>query len=514
MKLLLCFIALQITLLFSFELIAQEKDTVQCGWYHWDPYQYLDKNQQITGLDHALVKAIFNASSIEVNYDPKAKDTWRKNLQDVLLGNKDIAAGAFASDIRKKNYHLSKPYRYEWNTLYVRTDALDQFDVHLIDDLIALIKQKKYRLGVIKGYKYTSDELNQFIAEELAEKSIHIVESTTEEENFDNIIDKKVDIVVSDRLVGAQILWNKKLGNLVSEYALKLPAKPIHLLIHKSKDPERNAYNLRLLNAFNLGVEQLSNSGEIRKIIGRYLFPVLMNITVQRDWFYIIDIVGAIFFAMAGLLIARDNRYDIFGTLVMTGLLVTGGGLMRDIIVGRYPVILSSPDYIYIVVIMCIVGFFLSFLHDFMILKLPFYRFCVEKHHKKWLFQRELIEAIGLGAYTIIGVGVAVEMQLAPLWLWGPLLGCLTSCGGGIVANALRQGEEIKSMRGNIDPECALFWGIFFSFFLIWQADRLNPNEVFIGVLITLAGSTFTMLVTHRYKLKSPRMLHKKGNCP
>lgn len=505
MRKLFWIITLHITALFSAGVVATDKETITAGWYHWDPYQYLDENRQLTGLDYALVKAIFNASSIEVDYDPDSLDSWNKNQQDVLSGEKDVAAGAFTSEHRKKVYHLSKPYRYEWNTLYVRSNMLEDFDVYLIEDLIELIKQKQFRLGVIKGYNYTSNELNQFVADETAKGSPHIVAATTEEENFENIVSGKADIVVSDRLVGARILWKKKLGGVISEHQLKLPAKPIHLLIHRSKDPAKDARSMRLLSAFNQGVDQLTADGGINAIIGNYLFPVLMNITVQRDWFYIVDIVGALFFALAGLLIARDNKYDIFGTLVMTGLLVTGGGLMRDLIVGRYPVVLKIPDYIYIIVLVCSIGFLLCFLHEYMMSKLPSYRASVQRHHKHFLFSRELIEAIALGAYTIVGVGVAVEMKLAPLWLWGPLLGCLTSCGGGIIANALRTGE-VKNMRGGVEPECALFWGTFFSLFMMWQADRLDPKEVFIGVMITLAGCTITMLMTSRYRLESPCM--------
>ena len=490
-------------LLFSISSAAEEKQVIKCGWYHWDPYQFVNGSGNLVGLDVALIKTIFEASDIEVEYDEDAEDSWKKNQDDVYTGVKQIAAGAFQTPDREAKYHLTRAYRYEWNSLYVRTeDARLKFNS--ISDMIQFVeKNKKYRLGVIQGYKYTSNELNNYIAQSIAKGSDRLVTSVTEEENFERLSDGKVRFVVSDRLVGARILWKNDLGGKIVEHPLKLPALPIHVLIHKNADPEIDKRMRELVEAFNRGLDKLETNGKIDKIVGNYLFPVLMNITVQRDWFYLIDILGAVFFSIAGLLIAKDHRYDIFGTIVMVALLATGGGLMRDLLVGRMPVVLRSPDYVYIVALISFGGFFLLSLHA---------RIAQESQRYYAFFERaalffnlrKFIEAVALGAYTIIGVGVAVEMKVSPLWLWGPILGCLTSCGGGVLAAALRKGDDATNMRGGLDPECSLVWGAFFSFFLVWQTDRLNPDEVLLGVLVTLSGTALTLIVLNQLKVKSP----------
>lgn len=486
----------------SQNLWANDAKVLTAGWYHWAPYQYIDESGKLTGLDVALVRAIFNSQGFEVNYVMGDADTWEKNQKDVLEGTKDIAAGAFDSEFRQANYHVSEPYRFEWNSLYVRREALADFDVSSIDRLIDLLIEKRLRLGVIGGYTYTTPELNTYIAEQVKSASGLVVAAATEEENFNNIVNEEVDIVVSDRLVGARIVWSKNLGGTLSEHPVKLTAKPIHLLIHRSKDPVKNAANLKLLDAFNQGTQQLTVNGQINNIIGNYLFPVLMNITVQTDWFFTIDIIGAIFFAMAGLFIARDKSYDFFGTLVMTALFVAGGGLIRDLIVGRHPAILATNHYISIIVIGCCAGFTLQMLHQFLELRVAWYRKVIARHSGYYLTLRRIMEAIALGAYTIVGVGVAIETRLEPLWLWGPLLGCLTSCGGGLIASALN-GVRNTNMLGGIEPEASLFWGMFFSLFMVWQIQRLNPSEVFIGVMVTLAGCAVTSLTLSHFQIRS-----------
>lgn len=491
--------------------VRAEFETISCGWYHWDPYQYLDEDRNLTGLDVALLKAIFAESEVLVIYDADAQDDWKKNQADVLSGEKHIVAGAFDTPERREVYHLSKPYRYEWNALYLRTEMLEQLQTGAIDELIQMIRQKQLRLGVIGGYKYTSDALNAYIKEERDAAGARVVESRTEERSFEKLANGKVDLVVSDRLVGARIIWQKKLGNLVSEHPIKLPEKPIHVLFHKSDDPVVEEETMRRLDLFNSNVEKLTRSGDVNNIIGHYLFPVLMNITVQRSWFHMIDILGATFFALTGLLIARDQKYDIFGTLVMVTLLAAGGGAMRDLIVGRPLALLNNTYYFHIILTFGILGFLICGLNNYLTYNCRNYEVMSASNQKKWMFLREVVEAVALGAYTIVGVGVAVEMKLHPLWLWGPILGCLTSCGGGIVANSLRHGEEIVAMRGAVAPECSLIWGAFLSQFLIWQTNRLNPREVLVGVVVTMAGTAITILIAGKFKINSPCLNYAKA---
>lgn len=506
LRLLLPIIALLLSAPFKASAFStEESEPVPCAWYHWDPYQHKNAQGHLEGLDIALVSEILAFGGYKADYNKNDQQSWGGNQKAVLDGDKWLTAGAFETEQRRQAYHVSKAYRYEWNALYIRADQQQNLNVASVSELTERLKTQSLRLGVIQDYKYTSSELNAFIAESRGHYNTPILESFTEEQNFENLINGSVDFVIADRLVGARILWKNKLGSQIIEHPLKLPALPIHALIHKSTNPVIDSEMQALVDNFNLGVDQLTENGQLDKIIGQYLFPVLMNITVQRDWFYLIDIIGAIFFSITGLLIAKDNRFDIFGTLVMTALLATGGGLIRDLLVGRTPVVLRSPDYLYIVGVIALGGFLLLNLHTRSMHNHPRYARLM-KNPRAWDKLREVIEAIALGAYTIIGVGVAVEMDLDPLWLWGPILGCITSCGGSILAAALRKKEDNKSFHGGLDPECSLIWGSLFSTFLIWQTDRLNPDEVLMGVIVTLVGVTLTLIAMSHFKVSSPRI--------
>ena len=103
-----------ILLLLPLSVIAQEGSTVlKCGWYPWDPYQYLVVQQDVerlTGLDVQLVRSVFAQMGHGVSYE---EVSWKQHQLDVKNGTRDIAAGAFKNPARAEYAYFSAPYRKE-----------------------------------------------------------------------------------------------------------------------------------------------------------------------------------------------------------------------------------------------------------------------------------------------------------------------------------------------------------------------------------------------------------------
>lgn len=496
-----------VLLCIPFFATAQMQDTIQCAWYTWKPYQYINSQGELAGLDHALITHIFREAKIEVVYNSRERDSWEKNQSDVLEGKKTFTSGAFWTSEREEQYFVSNPYRHEWNTMYVLKAEKELSKIMNLNQLLDYIKENGLKLGVIAGYKYSSHIINSFI-DQYGDQEKYVVKSLDEEGNFNKLVEGKANIIIADRITGAQIIWkNRNLWNrTVSEHMIRLPSKPIHLLMHKSKDSLLYKKNKLLMDKFNTSLAQLEKKGVLNDLIANYLFPVLMNITVQTQWFQLIDYIGAIFFAIAGFLIARENRFDIFGTIVMVNLLTSGGGVLRDILVGKTPSFLQDVTYLYIILSVSFLGFIATYLHLYLIQKYEEYYEWMHRYTKRFVVIRMSIESIALGAYTIIGVGIAVEMNLRPLWIWGPFLGVLTSCGGGIIADCLLKDRNNNSFKGHIDPEISMLGAIGFSFFLLWQVNRLNPNEVFLGVLVTIIAMAAIFYILLLLRAKSPSL--------
>lgn len=117
-----------------------------------------------------------------------------------------------------------------------------------------------------------------------------------------------------------------------------------------------------LVERFNQTLLHMQNSGEYNKVMRDYLLPVLLGQTAGQTWFFIIDLIGTIAFAISGLLLAREGEYSLFGALVLAALPSIGGGVMRDILINRETLsVLNSP--IYLVTIFSIVMFFYLVFH-------------------------------------------------------------------------------------------------------------------------------------------------------
>ena len=128
----------------------------------------------------------------------------------------------------------------------------------------------------------------------------------------------------------------------------------------------------------------------------------------------ILDYLGTVAFAITGASKAIAHKADIFGILVLASVVGVAGGITRDVIFGRFPTAFSDPIYISLTVITGVVMFFL-----FSYLK---------KKMNIWL----VVDAVGLGVFSIIGASIAyqvVGMEFLPM-LFG---GMITAIGGGIL---------------------------------------------------------------------------------
>ncbi|MDX2362452.1 MAG: TRIC cation channel family protein [Crocinitomicaceae bacterium] len=496
-----------LVLIFTTASMGSAQTELKGGWYPWSPYQYLNESGNLEGLDYELITTIFEHAEIPISYDPNDSDTtWDKNQSDVYEGLKAFTGGAFITEERKKKYFISDAYREEWNSLYIRRDDHELNGIHDLTAFIDYLETNKIKVGVVEAYVYSSDVLNDYVRRQKKNGENCLVEVGNEAENFQNQIAGKVRVVFADRLVGANILWSKGWTKEIVPHPIQIPPKTIHLLVHKSDDPLVNLKYKEYLKKFNESLAELKREGVIKQLFHRHLFPVLMSITVQTDWFAIIDTIGIIFFAFSGLLIALDNKFDIFGTLLMTFLLCAGGGVIRDLLVDRPLALLESPFIIEAILIIAFGGFLLFRLHFWLSNNNKAYKIRTQFGANKLLFIRTVIDAMALGAYTLVGVGVAVEMELDYLLIWGPFLGCITACGGGIIARTIAAESKNVALSGSLDPEVSLVLGLCFSQFLLWQTDRLNPYEVFIAVLVTMIASTALLVLVHWRTWRSPKI--------
>src|SRR5690606_1010779 len=122
--------------------------------------------------------------------------------------------------------------------------------------------------------------------------------------------------------------------------------------------------------------------------------------------------------AMSGALAAGRRDMDIFGVAVIAFVTALGGGTIRDMVLGRFPIGWTQhPEYIYLVIT---AGLATTLIARYM-------------HHLKRLFL--VLDAMGLIAFSLIGSTIALDMGYPVIVVI--MAGMMTGIFGGILRDVL-----------------------------------------------------------------------------
>lgn len=76
----------------------------------------------------------------------------------------------------------------------------------------------------------------------------------------------------------------------------------------------------------------------------------------------VIEYIGTIAFAISGALIAIENKMDILGVVILGSTTAVGGGLFRDIIIGRdMPSMFANPSYVIVAAVTTLIVFIVMY---------------------------------------------------------------------------------------------------------------------------------------------------------
>lgn len=142
----------------------------------------------------------------------------------------------------------------------------------------------------------------------------------------------------------------------------------------------------------------------------------------------ILDIIGVIAFAISGAMIAIEKNLDLLGVCVLGIVTAVGGGIVRDVILGITPPrIFTNPRDMFIAAIISCIVFMVIFLKKY-------------KNKKIKLVTDNILmlsDAIGLGAFTIIGINVAINTLTNYNSFLLVFVGVVTGVGGGVIRDIM-----------------------------------------------------------------------------
>lgn len=158
------------------------------------------------------------------------------------------------------------------------------------------------------------------------------------------------------------------------------------------------------------------------------------------------DYGATLLWAVSGALLAARQGYDVIGMGMMALVSSTGGGLLRDglFLQDGPPLLVESPVYLALVA----VGTLLVLVFGRYLRRMPFDKLV------------NLVDALGLGAYAVVGMNRASALGLSLLGVI--LVGMVNAVGGAVLRSVLIAREPALFRPGTLMAVAALIGCVVF----------------------------------------------------
>ncbi|TXJ09760.1 MAG: trimeric intracellular cation channel family protein [Acinetobacter sp.] len=196
---------------------------------------------------------------------------------------------------------------------------------------------------------------------------------------------------------------------------------------------------------------------------------------------YIIAITAE---AMTGALSAGRRSMDWFGVILIACVTALGGGSVRDVLLGHYPLTwVKHPEYI---VLTTFAALFTIIIAKWM------------KHLRNMFL---LLDALGLIGFTIIGCQIAIEMGQG--FVVSGIAGVLTGVSGGILRDILCNDVPLvfrRELYASISFVAVIFY---------WVCIHHTPLNLEVAVILTLVFGFTLRVIAIYFGLEMPKFIYK-----
>lgn len=197
--------------------------------------------------------------------------------------------------------------------------------------------------------------------------------------------------------------------------------------------------------------------------------------------FYWLNLIGIFFFTISGSLAARDKKHyhDYFGVFFTGFLTAIGGGTLRDMMLGAYPISWLSDKNILISII-C--AFAITLIFKNYIIKL-----------RRTLF---LFDTVGVGIYTILGVQKSLELSVNPFA--AVILGLVSAVFGGVIRDTLLN-EIPLIFAKEIYATACIAGAVLYTTMLYFKVEANLAATICMSLIIIIR------IIAVKYKLALPK---------
>ena len=199
--------------------------------------------------------------------------------------------------------------------------------------------------------------------------------------------------------------------------------------------------------------------------------------------FFLIEAIGTIAFASSGAMTAIRKRLDLLGVIILGETTAVGGGMLRDILLGRVPPSLFiNPIYV-IMAFVTVLVLFLIIRFNQHILTGPYIV----------IYERimNIFDAVGLAAFTVTGIDTAVLAGYGDYHFLSVFLGVLTGVGGGVLRDIMA-GQTPYILRKHVYASASIAGALCYVFLADWMTgDASMIISALLVILIRMLATRY-----------------------
>lgn len=199
----------------------------------------------------------------------------------------------------------------------------------------------------------------------------------------------------------------------------------------------------------------------------------------------VLFVTGLIVEAMTGAISAGKKHMDLFGVLVVANVTAFGGGVVRDLLLDRHPILfIGEPKFLLLTSICAIVMVVIARYFETL----------------RWLFLS--LDALGMITFSIVGAMRALDMGFG--MAVASLTGMVTGVFGGIMRDILCN-EIPLAFRTELYASVSIF-----SVWLYLVLRHLEAPES-LSVPITLAAGFILRILAVKFDWHIPKFVYRSG---
>ena len=194
---------------------------------------------------------------------------------------------------------------------------------------------------------------------------------------------------------------------------------------------------------------------------------------------YALELFGTFFFAISGAMAMHDKEHDWFGAGFTGFITAIGGGSLRDMVLGSYPLVwIKDINFLYAIFSGVLIA--LMFFTRLVRLKRTFF----------------LFDTLGISFFTILGVEKALSLGVRPEI--AAIMGMFTAVMGGVIRDTLAN-EMPVIFRKEIYATACLIGAVIY--LLLDQQTSLDRN---VNLVTSIAVIIIIRILAVKYNLALP----------